>query len=50
MILNRKVPVVKMRPLISRLPRGGGGGGSRGAMVTPHTHHSPHGFKDDCTY
>ena len=31
MILNQKVPVVKMIPLVSRLPRGGG----RGAMVTP---------------
>ena len=31
MILNQKVPVVKMRPLMSRLPRGGG----EGAMVTP---------------
>ena len=30
MILNQKVPVVKMIPLISRLPKGGG----RGAMVT----------------
>ena len=46
MILNRKVPVVKMIPLISRLARGGGvcvcgGGAWRGAMVTP----SPHGLK-----
>ena len=32
MILNQKIPVVKMIPLISRLPRGGG----PGAMVTPH--------------
>ena len=30
MILNQKVPVVKMIPLISRLPRGGG----QDAMVT----------------
>ena len=30
MILNQKVPVVKMIPLISRLPRGG----EQGAMVT----------------
>ena len=28
MILNQKVPVVKMRPLMSRLPRVGGGGGN----------------------
>ena len=31
MILNQKVPVVKMIPLISRLPRGGGGGEGGGA-------------------
>ena len=30
-ILYQKVPVVKMIPIISRLPRGGG----QGAMVTP---------------
>ena len=42
MVLNQKVPVVKMIPLISRLPRGGG----QGAMVTPLL--SPMDLKSDC--
>ena len=45
MILNQKVPVVKMIPLISRLPRGGG----RGAIETrPHPTPSPMDLKSDC--
>ena len=39
MILNQKVPVVKMRPFMSRLPRGGGksmgGGGCHGDPPPP---------------
>ena len=38
MILNQKVPVVKMIPLISRLPKGGG----QGAMVTRPPPPNPH--------
>ena len=45
MILNQKVPVVKMIPLISRLPRGGG----QGAMVTrPPPSPPPMDLKSDC--
>ena len=43
MILNQKVPVVKMIPLIYKLPRGEGLG-ERSAMVTP----SPMDLKSDC--
>ena len=42
MILNQNVPVVKMIPLISRLPREGG----QGAMVIPLP--SPMDLKFDC--
>ena len=45
MVLNQKVPVVKMIPLISRLPREGG----QGAMVTrPPPLPSPMDLKSDC--
>ena len=47
MILNQKVPVVKMRPLISRLPRrgwGGGGGGAGGHGDPP----PPMDLKSNC--
>ena len=45
MILNQKVPVVKMIPLISRLSRGGG----QGAMVTRPPSSTPHmDLKSDC--
>ena len=44
MILNQKVPVVKMIPLISRLPRGVGGGGS-GCHGDPPP---PMDLKSDC--
>ena len=43
MVLNQKVPVVKMIPLISRLPRGGG----QGAMVARPLL-SPMDLKSDC--
>ena len=42
MILNQKVPVVKMIPLIFRLPRGGGGG------CHGDTPPSPMDLKSDC--
>ena len=42
MILNQKVPVVKLIRLISRLPRGGGGGGGRVPLL------SPIDLKSDC--
>ena len=44
MILNENVPVVKMIPLISRLPRGGGGGAGCHGDPLP----SPMDLKSDC--
>ena len=44
MILNQKVPVVKMIPLISRLPRGGG----PGCHGDPPPYPPPMDLKCDC--
>ena len=52
MILNQKVPVVKIIPLISRVPRVGGGGRGRGTgchgdpPLSPLP--SPMDLKSDC--
>ena len=48
MILNPKVSVVKMRPLMSRLQRGGGGGEAGGRAGCHGDPPPPLDLKSDC--